>query len=42
MGGIFDKDKIEGYLDRYYATNLNYDNNIFALLMLAHWMDEYH
>lgn len=39
---IFDKNKITSYLDSYYTTNLNYDNNIFALLMLALWVDRYH
>lgn len=39
---IFDKNKIKNYLDSYYKTNLNYDNNIFALLMLALWVDRYH
>lgn len=39
---IFDKNKIKNYLDIYYKTNLNYDNNIFALLMLAKWVDKYH
>lgn len=39
---IFDKGKITNYLDNYYKTNLNYDNNIFALLMLGLWVDKYH
>ncbi|TSC88505.1 MAG: asparagine synthase (glutamine-hydrolysing) [Microgenomates group bacterium Gr01-1014_7] len=39
---IFDKNRIENYLDSYYKTNLNYDNNIFALLTLALWVDKYH
>ena len=42
MGKVFDKNKIEVYLDDYYNTNLNYDNNIFALLMLTLWFDKYH
>lgn len=42
IGRIFDKNKIGNYLDSYYKTNLNYDNNIFALLMLALWVDKYH
>jgi len=39
---IFDENKIKNYLDSYYTTNLNYDNNIFVLLMLALWVDKYH
>lgn len=39
---VFDKKRIESYLDSYYKTNLNYDNNIFALLTLALWVDKYH
>lgn len=42
MDRIFDKNKVTNYLEVYYKTNLNYDNNIFALLMLALWMDKYH
>lgn len=41
-GEVFDKNKIEVYLNDYYKTNLNYDNNIFALLMLGLWYDRYH
>jgi len=39
---IFEQDKIKHYLDNYFNSNLNYDNNIFALLMLAIWVDKYH
>lgn len=39
---IFDKNRMNKYLDSYYKTNLNNDNNIFALLMLALWIDKYH
>lgn len=39
---IFDEGRMKKYLDDYYHTNLNYDNNIFALLMLAFWVDKYH
>lgn len=39
---IFERKRIENYLDSYYQTNLNYDNNIFALLTLALWVDRYH
>jgi len=41
IGRIFDRGKMEAYLDDYYKTNLNYDNNIFALLMLSLWFDKY-
>lgn len=40
-GRIFDRRRLEAYLDDYYRTNLNYDNNIFALLMLSLWLDKY-
>lgn len=39
---IFDKDKLKNYLNNYYETSLNYDNNIFALLILALWVNKYH
>lgn len=39
---IFDKEKLDNYLNNYFNTNLNYDNNIFALLILALWMNKYH
>lgn len=42
IDNIFDRSKMQEYLDRYFKTNLNYDNNIFALLMLASWVDRYH
>lgn len=41
-GKIFEKEKLEHYLDDYFNTNLNYDNNIFALLILSLWMNKYH
>ena len=40
-GRIFDEQRLKIYLDNYYKTNLNYDNNIFALLMLSQWIDKY-
>lgn len=40
-GTIFDKSKLENYLKDYFSSNLNYDNNIFALLMLSLWFDKY-
>lgn len=42
IGSIFDQIKMEKYLKNYFETNLNYDNNIFALLMLSLWFDKYH
>lgn len=41
VGAIFDKRKIETYMAEYFKTNLNYDNNIFALLILSLWFDKY-
>lgn len=41
VGVIFDKRKIETYIAEYFKTNLNYDNNIFALLILSLWFDKY-
>lgn len=41
MGIIFDRNKVERYLNDYFRTNLNYDNNIFALLVLSLWFDKY-
>lgn len=38
---IFDKNKLQEYLENYYKTNLNYDNNIFALLILTLWSNRY-
>lgn len=38
---IFDRNKLKNYLDIYYKTNLNYDNNIFALLILSLWFDKH-
>lgn len=37
IGKVFDRNKIEMYLDNYFNTRLNYDNNIFALIMLSLW-----
>lgn len=39
---IFEKQNLRSYLDNYFNTNLSYDNNIFALLILALWTDKYH
>lgn len=42
IGYVFDREKIEKYLDDYFNTDLNYDNNIFALFSLSLWFDKYH
>lgn len=41
IGNIFDKGKMESYMAEYFKTSLNYDNNIFALLILSLWFDKY-
>lgn len=42
IGRIFSEERLENYLKNYFNSNLNYDNNIFALLILALWMNKYH
>jgi len=32
---------LDEYIKRYYSTNLNYHNNIFALLALSNWINKY-
>lgn len=39
--GIFNKGNLETYLDSYFNSKLNQDNNIFALLMLTQWINNY-
>ncbi len=39
--GIFDNVKLDDYIEKYYSTNLNYHNNIFALLTLSNWVNKY-
>lgn len=39
--GIFDNVKLNDYIEKYYSTNLNYHNNIFALLTLSNWVNKY-
>lgn len=39
--GIFDDKKLDDYINKYYSTNLNYHNNIFALLTLSNWVTKY-
>lgn len=41
MAGIFDNKKLDSYIGKYYSTNLNYHNNIFALLTLSNWVNKY-
>src|SRR3989344_1287483 len=41
IGKIFEKNKLEDYLNDYFRNNLNYDNNIFSLLTLSLWFDKY-
>lgn len=41
IGKIFEEESLKKYLGIYHKTNLNYDNNIFALLILSLWFDKY-
>ncbi len=41
QSGIFDDKKLDDYIDRYYSTDLNYHNNIFALMTLSNWIEKY-
>ena len=38
---IFDDKRLDEYIKKYYATKLNYHNNIFALLSLSNWINKY-
>lgn len=38
---LFDNDKLDSYIKEYYSSNLNYHNNIFALIALSSWIDKY-
>ncbi|MEK7472790.1 MAG: asparagine synthase (glutamine-hydrolyzing) [Patescibacteria group bacterium] len=38
---IFDNNKLDIYIQKYYSSNLNYHNNIFALLALSSWINKY-
>ena len=38
---IFDDNKLDIYIQKYYSSNLNYHNNIFALLALSSWINKY-
>ncbi len=39
--GIFNNKRLDEYIKTYYSTNLNYHNNIFALLTLSNWINQY-
>lgn len=39
--GIFDNKKLDDYINMYYTSELNYHNNIFALLTLSNWIERY-
>lgn len=41
QSGIFDDKRLDEYIKRYYSTNLDYHNNIFALLALSNWVNKY-
>lgn len=38
---IFDNKKLDDYIEMYYSTDLNYHNNMFALLTLSNWVNKY-
>jgi len=38
---IFDNNKLDNYIKKYYSSNLNYHNNIFALIALSSWVNKY-
>lgn len=38
---LFDNNKLDIYIQKYYSNNLNYHNNIFALLSLSGWVNKY-
>lgn len=38
---LFDNNKLDIYIKRYYSSNLNYHNNIFALMALSSWINKY-
>jgi asparagine synthase (glutamine-hydrolysing) len=37
---IFDNNNLDNYIKDYYSGNLNYHNNIFALLVLSNWIQK--
>ncbi|MCX6706204.1 MAG: asparagine synthase (glutamine-hydrolyzing) [Candidatus Woesebacteria bacterium] len=39
---IFDNKRLDEYIKTYYSTNLNYHNNMFALLTLSNWINKYY
>lgn len=38
---LFDNNKLDIYIQKYYSSDLNYHNNIFALLALSGWINKY-
>jgi asparagine synthase (glutamine-hydrolysing) len=38
---IFDKKKIETFLDRYHRSRIDYSDHVWALLWLSEWMKQY-
>ena len=38
---IFNERKLREYIDLYYKSDLNYDNNIFSLVMFSNWVRKY-
>lgn len=39
--GLFNNKNLDTYIDNYYTGNLDYSNNIFALLTLSMWINKY-
>jgi asparagine synthase (glutamine-hydrolysing) len=38
---IFDNERLDDYIKAYYQGNLNYHNNMFALLVLSNWIQKH-
>lgn len=41
FGEIFDPSRIRSFLDRYFASNVDYSDHVWTLLWLAEWMRQY-
>ncbi len=39
--GIFDDDKLDSYVNKYFSSDLGHHNNIFALLTLSNWINKF-
>ena len=39
--GVFENKKLDKYLENYFASKIDYSNNIFSLLALARWINKY-